>query len=106
MFEKLHIKITIFAALIATIYCIVVSESFTTSCITIITTISVFYIISGFITMNLRKYTEELNNQKLSQNTDELEDTENINSDEEDSNFDGINENIDNKDFSDTSIIN
>lgn len=74
MFEKLHIKITILAALISTIYCIIFSQSFTKSCFTIIITISVFYTISGFISMSLRKYTEEL--EKKRENLQDLNEVE------------------------------
>lgn len=84
MFEKLHIKITILAALISTIYCIIFSQSFTNSCFTIIITIAVFYTISGFISMSLRKYTEELEKKRENlQDLNEVEFEEDTSSEEE-----------------------
>lgn len=88
MFEKLHIKITILAALIATAYCIIFSLSFTNSCFTIIVTISVFYIISGFISMNLKNFKEELDKQNLEQTEDLLE-SNNMQENEETQNLEG-----------------
>lgn len=71
MFEKLHIKICIIAAIISTIYSLAFYKSFFIACLTIISTIIVFYILGIIVEFKLKKGVDKIEQQKISNETEQ-----------------------------------
>ncbi|WP_250278441.1 hypothetical protein [[Clostridium] colinum] len=73
MLEKLRIKITLIATLVVTIFAYLYNDDFLKTCYAIIITIVVFYFLGGFIEIFLKNQIEKLENNKINQDTENVE---------------------------------
>jgi len=84
IFEKIHIIITIFAALLMTVYCIIFYQGLTRTAICLIVTIIVFYVLGSMVKSYLSSKfkNDDTNDNTLHEEAGEAEKVETPNTDE------------------------
>jgi len=85
IFEKIHIIITIFAALLMTVYCIIFYQGLTRMAICLIVTIIVFYILGSMVKSYLNskfKNDDTNDDSQLNEEAEKVENVETLNTDE------------------------
>lgn len=74
MIEKLHIYIAILAALITTIYCIIVKNNLNTTATCLVITIIIFYIIGVAVKNYILKNIKSDEDNEIENNTENIDD--------------------------------